>query len=69
MTGVFARHDVSISSVFQDTGHTYSADRLVRRLTVTTHAASQEDLEATIEELNDSTFVAGVNHVIRVEES
>lgn len=69
VTGVFARHDVSISSVFQDTGHTHSADRPVCRLTVTTHAASQEDLEATIEELNDSTFVAGVNHVIRVEES
>lgn len=69
VSGVFSRNNVSISSVFQADGHTLSNGRRVCQLTVTTHIASQKDLEATIAELNSSEFVVDVKHVIRVEES
>ncbi len=71
VAGVFARHDVSISAVWQDVEEdlTSASGTPVCRLTVTTHEASQADLTAAIEELEESSFVARVRHVVRVEES
>jgi homoserine dehydrogenase len=71
VASVFARHDVSISSVWQDAEEKVvdATGMPVCRLTVTTHVANQADLEATMEELDESPFVSGVRHVIRVEES
>ena len=74
VSGIFAQHGVSISAVAQDhekiiKGEDGLPGQAVCHLTVTTHAASHEALEATIAQLEDSDAVAGINRVIRVEEA
>ncbi|MCF2706634.1 homoserine dehydrogenase [Arcanobacterium haemolyticum] len=68
VTGIFAKHGVSISSVWQGRA-CETEDRPVSSLTVTTHEAVQASLHATIDELTRAPFVVRVNNVIRVEES
>ena len=68
VSGVFAKHEVSISAVAQNYVRSDKRGETCR-LTVTTHEALQADLEATIAELEESSFVAEVVHVIRVEEN
>ncbi|MDO4887492.1 MAG: homoserine dehydrogenase [Actinomycetaceae bacterium] len=63
IAGVFASHDVSISSV----GQTMSEGGLAR-LTATTHEAQQADLTATLDELRSAEYVREVHHVNRMEE-
>ena len=74
VSGIFAQHGVSISAVAQDhekiiQGEKDHPGRAVCHLTVTTHAASHADLLATITQLEDSQYVAGIKRVIRVEEA
>ncbi len=71
VTAVFAQNNVSISAVAQENprGSKRHSDRPTCTLRVTTHAASQADLNATINALRNSEFIAGVRRVIRVEES
>lgn len=71
VTAVFAQNNVSISAVAQENprGSKRHSDRPTCTLRVTTHAASQADLGATIDALRNSEFIAGVRRVIRVEES
>ncbi len=71
VTGVFASHNVSISAVAQE--HKRLAQdhegRPTCTLRVTTHAATHADLYATIDDLRQASYIAGVRRVIRVEES
>lgn len=67
-TGVFARHGVSMRSVWQDDLHGHASPTGVCSLVVTTHRARQADVEATITELHQASFVTCVEKVIRVEE-
>lgn len=71
VASVFARHGVSLSSVWQDADDTTgdTENRATCLLTVTTHAANQSDVHDAMEELSEASFVAAVHHVIRVEES
>ncbi len=69
VTGIFARHGVSIGSVWQEEAPGEKHATAHSHLVVRTHAATQSDLQATIEELTQAEFVAGVHSVIRVEES
>ncbi|MFT3943544.1 MAG: homoserine dehydrogenase [Ancrocorticia sp.] len=70
VTAVFAQNNVSISAVAQENPRgKRHGDRPTCTLRVTTHAASQADLNATISALRNSEFIAGVRRVIRVEES
>ncbi|MBE6483378.1 MAG: homoserine dehydrogenase [Actinomycetaceae bacterium] len=72
ISGVFAAHNVSIRAVAQRSDGRDEPDDAAEklcRLTVTTHEAVQKDLELTIGELRDSSFVVDVLHVLRVEES
>ncbi len=68
VSGVFAKHGVSISAVAQNYVRSDKRGETCR-LTVTTHEALRRDLEATLAELEASSFVAEVVHVIRVEEN
>lgn len=68
VSGVFAKHGVSISAVAQNSVRSDKRGETCR-LTVTTHEALQCDLEATLAELAESSFVSEVVHVIRVEEN
>ncbi|MDE1536308.1 MULTISPECIES: homoserine dehydrogenase [Actinotignum] len=65
VTGTFARHNVSISGVSQESP---TADHLCR-LTVTTHEALQADVEATIADLSAAEGLATVRTAsfVRVE--
>ncbi|WP_418982954.1 ACT domain-containing protein, partial [Actinotignum sanguinis] len=65
VTGTFARHNVSISGVSQESP---TADHLCR-LTVTTHEALQADVEATIADLSAAAGLATVRTAsfVRVE--
>lgn len=71
VTAVFAQNNVSISAVAQERTRVSPEydGRPTCTLRVTTHVASQADLNATIEALRNSEFIAGVRRVIRVEES
>ena len=69
VTGVFASHKVSISAVAQDHESVSSDGRATCTLRVTTHAATHADLYATIDDLRQASYIAGVRRVIRVEES
>ncbi|MFT0847484.1 homoserine dehydrogenase [Actinomycetaceae bacterium L2_0104] len=69
VTGVFASHNVSISAVAQDHESVSSDGRATCTLRVTTHAATHADLYATIDDLRQASYIAGVRRVIRVEES
>lgn len=71
VTAVFAQNNVSISAVSQEhkQASPHHNGRPTCTLRVTTHAASQADLNATIDALRNSVFIAEVRRVIRVEES
>lgn len=71
VTAVFAQNNVSISAVAQEhkQASPHHNGRPTCTLRVTTHAASQADLNATIDALRNSVFIAEVRRVIRVEES
>ncbi len=71
VTAVFAQNNVSISAVAQEHNQAspHHNGRPTCTLRVTTHAASQADLNATIDALRNSVFIAEVRRVIRVEES
>lgn len=67
VTGVFARHGVSISAVAQSYSRGKKSDTC--HLTVTTHEAQQNELDATLADLRESSFVTDIVRVIRVEEN
>jgi homoserine dehydrogenase len=62
IAGLFARHEVSIATVRQETGTAHGA-----RLVIVTHAAPDAALAATVAALAELDEVLGVDRVLRVE--
>jgi len=62
IAGLFARHEVSIATVRQETGTAQGA-----RLVIVTHAAPDAALAATVAALGELDEVLGVDRVLRVE--
>jgi homoserine dehydrogenase len=62
IAGLFARHEVSIATVRQETGTAHGA-----RLVIVTHAAPDAALAATVAALGELDEVLGVDRVLRVE--
>jgi homoserine dehydrogenase len=60
---VFAQHGVSVETVDQNAAGNNSG----ALLTIMTHAASEGELEAVVEDLRSNAAVQKVNSVIRVE--
>lgn len=65
VTKVFAEHGVSIAAVWQNPGDTEkTAD-----LTITTHEATQQAIESTLQGMAELTGVQSIKRIYRVEES
>jgi homoserine dehydrogenase len=67
IAGLFARHEVSIATVRQETAPTGFAKGTGARLVIVTHAAPDAALAATVAALGELDEVLGVDRVLRVE--